>query len=72
MTKFATRHTGTETVVADTDGLVFEGIGEVVFSLGHSTDENADAFGGSKLVNIVSDTDHVGIETQRHFPAIGW
>lgn len=71
MAEFATRHTGTQAVVADTDGFVLEGIGKVVFSLGHGTHENTDAFGGSKLVDVVSDSDHVGVETQRHFPAVG-
>ncbi len=44
MTKFTTRNTCTKAVVADADGLVLEGICEVVLAFGHGSDEDTDAF----------------------------
>ncbi|KAG9796246.1 hypothetical protein KCU88_g352, partial [Aureobasidium melanogenum] len=70
MAELAAGDAGTETVVADTNSLVLEGIGKVVFALGHGTDKDADALVGAQGVDVISDSDDVGIETQRHFPAV--
>ena len=39
MAEFAACDAGTEAVITDTDGLVLESVGEVVFAFGHSTDK---------------------------------
>lgn len=44
MTELTACDTSTKTVIADTDRLVLEAIGEVVFAFGHCTDKDADAF----------------------------
>ena len=44
MTEFTTRNTRTKAVVADADGLVLEGVCEVVLAFSHGSDENTDAF----------------------------
>lgn len=43
--KLAAGHAGTQTVIADTDGLVLEFISKVVLPFGHGADEDTDAFG---------------------------
>lgn len=53
MAELATGHTGTQTIVADTDGVVLEGVGEVVVSLGHGSDEDTDALLGTQRFDIV-------------------
>jgi len=45
--KLATGHTGTETVITDADGVVFEFIREVIPAFGHRPDEDADTFLGA-------------------------
>lgn len=49
-------YTGTETEVADGNGVVLELIGKVIVALGHGTDEDADALLGSESLDVVLDT----------------
>ena len=70
MTELATCHTGTQAVVADTDGFVFESICKVVFALSHGSDKDADTFFRHETVDIVSDSYHIGIEAQCHFATV--
>ena len=70
MAKLAAGDTCTETVVADTDGFVLESVGEVVFAFGHGTNKDADALIGTKSVNVVSDSDNLGVETECDFAAV--
>lgn len=70
VTKLTAGHTGTQTVVADTDGVVFEGVCEIIVTLGHGSDEDADTLFGAERLHIVLDAHHGGVETKRHFPAV--
>lgn len=69
--EFATRHTGAETVVADTDRIVFELVCEVITPLCHRSNEHADALSRAKGVDIILDTYYRGIETQGDLPTVG-
>lgn len=71
MAEFAASDAGAEAVVADTDRFVLERVGKVVFSFGHGTHKNTNAFLGAKLVDIISYADNVSVETQGDFPAVG-
>lgn len=63
VTEFATGHTGTQAIVADTDRVVLVLVRKVVLSLGHGTHEHADALSRSQGLNVVPDSDHGCVET---------
>ncbi len=68
--KFAASHTGTETVVTDTDGFVLERVGKVVFPFGHGADEDTDALRRTEGVDVISDPDDVGVETEGNLATV--
>jgi hypothetical protein len=68
--ELAARYTGTEIEVADTDGVVLDGIGEVIAALGHGTDENTDALVLVQALDVVAHSDDLGIETEGDLPAV--
>ena len=70
--EFAASDTCTQTVIADTDRFVFESVGEVILPFGHGANEDADTFRGAEIIDVVPDSDHVSIETQRDLPTVGW
>jgi hypothetical protein len=72
MAEFAAGNTCAQAVVADTDGFILEGISEVVFALGHGSNEDADTFVGGQSIDIVSNPDYVGVEAEGDFSAIWW
>lgn len=51
--EFAAGDTGTEGVVADTDGIVLELVRECVVALGHGTDEDTDALLRAKVLDVI-------------------
>jgi len=69
--ELATGHTGRETVVADTDGVILERIGKVVVTLGHGTDKDSNALLGANRLNVVSGPHNGGLETESHLAAVG-
>lgn len=71
MAELAAGNTGTETEVADGDGVVLEGVGKVVSALGHGTNEDTDALLGPQSPDVVVDTDDGGVETEGDFAAVG-
>lgn len=71
MAEFAACNTGGQAEVADTDGIVLEGVGKVIAALGHCTNEDANALFRLEILNVVSDADDGGIETQRDLAAVG-
>lgn len=71
MAEFTARHTCTQTVVADTDGVVLEGVGKVIVTLGHGTNEDANALVGTHGLDVVGGSHHGGLETEGHLPAVG-
>lgn len=71
MAELAASHTGTETVVADTDGVVLEGVGKVVVALGHGTNENGNALFRVQRLEVILSADHGGIKTHRDLAAVG-
>jgi hypothetical protein len=68
--ELAASHTGTQTVVADTDGVILERVGKVVVAFGHGTDEDRNALLGTQRLNVVLGADHGGIETHGHLAAV--
>lgn len=69
--ELTTRHTGTETVVADTDALILEGIGKVIVALGHGTDEDGDALIGLQRLQVVPGAHQGGFETHGDLATVG-
>lgn len=72
MAELAASHTGTETVVADGDGIVLEGVGKVIVTLGHGTDKDGDTLTGTQGLDVVLGADNGGLETHGHLTAVGW
>lgn len=72
MTELAAGNTGTQTETADTDGVILEGIGKVVTSLGHGTNEDTNTLLGTQVLNIVPNADHRGVETKSDLATIWW
>ena len=68
--EFAASNACTQTIVADTDGFVLESVGKVVLALGHGANKNTDTFRWAEGVDIITDSYHVSIETQRDLSAI--
>ena len=71
MAELATGHTGTQTIVTDTDGVVLEGVGEVIVSLGHGSDEDTNALLGAQRFDIVPGAHHGGFVTEGDLAAVG-
>jgi hypothetical protein len=69
--ELAASHTGTETVVTDTDGLVLERIGKVIVTLGHGTDEDSNALVGLQCLQVVLGADHGCLKTHGDLAAVG-
>jgi hypothetical protein len=70
--EFAACNTGTEGVVADTDGVVLVLVGESVVALGHGTDENADALIRAEVLDVISHTHDLCIKGEGYLAAVGW
>jgi len=70
--ELAARDAGAQAVVADTDRFVLECVGEVVLAFSHGSDKDADAFLGRKTLDVISYSDHLGIETQSDLAAVWW
>lgn len=68
--EFATRNTGTQAEIADADGVILEGIGEVIVTFGHGADEHAHTLFRAEVCDVVFYSDNIGVVTQRNFPAI--
>lgn len=71
MAKLAAGDTGTQTVVADTDSVILEGIGEVVMALGHGTDKNRNTLLRTEGFDIILGADNGRLETHGDLAAIG-
>lgn len=67
--ELAARHAGAQAVVADADVIVDDAVGEVVASLGHRPDEDADALRVPQVGDVVLDPHHRRVEAQRDLPA---
>ena len=68
VTKLATGDAGTETVIAETDLVVDERVGEVVVTFGHGADEDADALVGGQVGDVVPHPHDGGVVAKRHLP----
>lgn len=71
MAKSAASNTGTQAEVADTDRVVLELVGEGVVTLGHGTNEDANALLGFELGNVVAHANDGRIETEGDLAAVG-
>lgn len=70
--EFAARDTGRETVVANGDLLVNKLIRKVIRSLGHGSNEDADALLIVEVFDVFSDADQLRVETESDLAAVGW
>lgn len=70
--ELAAGDTGAQAVIADGNRLVLEGVGKVVFALGHGPDKHANAFVGPESLDVISHAHHIGVETECHLAAVGW
>lgn len=68
--KLGACHTSGETEIADGDLLVHKLVGEIVGSLGHGTNEHADALIWLQGLHILPNLDNRRIETERDLPAV--
>jgi hypothetical protein len=48
MTELAACDTGTQTIIADTDCIILEGVREIIPTFGHGTDENTNTLLGAE------------------------
>ena len=71
MAEFAAGNACAQTVVADTDRVVLEGVGEIIMALGHGTDKDTHALVGSQSLEVVPGPDDGCLVTEGHLPAIG-
>lgn len=71
MAEFTAGHTSTQAVVADTDLVILQRVGKVIITLGHGTDEDADALFGIQRLNVVSGPHNGSLETESHLAAVG-
>ena len=71
MAEFTASHTSTQAEVADTDGIILEGISKVIMTLGHGTDKNTNALICIQRLDIVCCSDHGCLETESHLTAVG-
>lgn len=72
MTELAAGNTGGQTVVTDRDLLVDELIGKVVGTLSHGSNKYTNTLLWLKALNVFSDLDNFGIETECNFSAVWW
>ena len=68
--ELAASHTGTEREVADRDRVVLVLVGEVVVSLGHGSDKDADALLGAEVRHIVADSHNGSVEGKGNLAAV--
>lgn len=71
MAKFTASHTSTQAEVADTDGVVLEGVGKVIMTLGHGTNKDTDALFRIQRLDIVRCPYHGCLKTKSHLTAVG-
>jgi hypothetical protein len=70
--EFATCYAGTQAVIAYTDGIIFEVVGEIIVTLCHRADEDANALFPTQIRNIIFDPNNFGIITESHLTAVWW
>jgi len=69
--ELATGHTGTETVVADTDAFILKSVGKVIVTLGHGTDEDGNTLVGFQRLQVVPGANQGCLKTHSHLTAVG-
>ena len=70
VTEFAACYAGTQAIVADADGVVFELIRKVVLSFGHGPNEDANTLFRTQVFYVVSDAYDFGVEAKGYFSTI--
>lgn len=70
MAELAAGHARTEAIIADTDRVVLETVGEVVPAFRHGPDEHAHALFRAQIRNVVPDPYDRRVEAERNFPTI--
>lgn len=68
--EFATGYTSAQAVVAYTDSVVLEAIGEVIVTFSHCTNKDANALFWSYVFNVVLDPDNVRIVAECDLAAV--
>lgn len=71
MAESAAGDTGTQTEVADTDRVVLELVCKGIVTLGHGSDEDADALLRCEVGDVVAHTDNGRVETEGDLAAVG-
>ena len=70
--EFAASNASAQAIVAYADSVVFEGVGEVIITFSHGTNENANALFWPYIFNVVLYPNDVGIVAECDLAAIGW
>lgn len=70
MAELAASNTGAQAVVADTNRIILELIGEAVLALGHGADEHAHALLGAEVGYVVADAHDGGVEGEGDFATV--
>jgi hypothetical protein len=71
MAELAARNACAEAVVADADRFVLESICEIIFALGHSSDEDTDAFSWPKILDVVFYPNDFSVKAESDLPTVG-
>jgi hypothetical protein len=72
MTEFTACYAGTEVELADGDAVVLDVVREVVVALGHGAYKDGNALALVEASDIVADTYHLRVETERDLAAVRW
>ena len=70
MTELAACDARTQTVVADTNGVILERVRKVILALGHSSNKYTDALFGAQRLDVILDSHNRGFVTERHLAAV--
>lgn len=68
--ELAAGNTCAQTEVADTDGVILKGVGEVVLTFGHGANKHTHTLFWSQVCNVVTDAYDLGVKAQSHFAAV--
>jgi len=71
ITELATCYAGAQAVIAEADCVILEAVGEVIVSLSHGPNEDADALFWPYVLYVVFDPNDIRVKAECHLTAIG-
>lgn len=71
MAELAASHACRQGIIADTDRVILELIGEIIFALRHRTDKDTHALVGAKALYVIIDAHNRRIKGESDFAAVG-